>query len=307
MKSSIVVVGSSNTDMIIKLKRIPRAGETVIGDEFISAAGGKGANQAIAAARAGGQVSFVARLGRDTLGDKAIAGLIDAGIDVSHVSRDRRAASGVALIFVARNGENSIAVANGANSRLSPDHVNKARKLIAQTKVLLMQLETSLETVSAAARLAAAHGVFVILNPAPAGELPDSLLRHVSMLTPNESEAEILTGIQVNGITAAKKAADALRRRGVRTVVLTLGRRGALIADERGMRLIPGFKVKALDTTAAGDVFNGALAVALTEGRPLAQAVRMANAAAAISVTCWGAQPSAPTRRVINRFLNEQA
>jgi len=302
-KSNIVVVGSSNTDMIIKLKRIPRAGETVLGGEFMTAAGGKGANQAVAASRAGGQVSLIARVGRDTLGDQAIAGFVSDGVDVSHVARDRRLASGAALIFVARNGENSIAVASGANGRLSPADVKRARVLIAQTKVLLMQLETPLDTVRAAARLATSHGALVILNPAPARTLPNSLLCHVSILTPNESEAELLTGIRLNGIAAAEKAAGKLRRRGVQTVVLTLGARGALIADEQGTQLIPGFKVKAVDTTAAGDIFNGALAVALTEGQSLKQAVRVANAAAAISVTRWGAQPSAPTRRAIERFL----
>jgi len=302
-KPRIVVVGSSNTDMIIKLRRIPRPGETVLGGQFMTAAGGKGANQAVAAARAGGQVSLVARVGRDALGDQAIAGFVGDGVDVSHVSRDRRSASGAALIFVAQDGENSIAVAPGANGRLSPADVKRARARIAQAKALLMQLETPLDTIQAAARLAASHGTLVILNPAPACALPDSLLRQVSILTPNESEAELLTGIKQRGIAAAEKAAGQLRRRGVRTVVLTLGARGALIADERGSRLIPGFQVKAVDTTAAGDVFNGALAVALTEGRPLEQAVRLANAAAAICVTRLGAQPSAPTRKEIERFL----
>jgi ribokinase len=303
MKSNIVVLGSSNTDMIIKLKRIPRPGETVLGGEFLTAAGGKGANQAIAAARAGGQVSLIARVGRDTLGDQAIAGFVVAGIDVSHVARDRRSASGAALIFVGRNGENCIAVASGANARLSPGDVKRASALITRAKVLLVQLETPLDTVGAAARLAASHGTLVILNPAPARTLSDSLLRQVSILTPNESEAELLTGIRLNGIAAAEKAAVRLHRRGVQTVVLTLGARGALIANGHGTRLVHGFKVKAVDTTAAGDIFNGAFAVALTEGRSLEDAVRIANAAAAISVTRWGAQPSAPTQRTIEKFL----
>jgi ribokinase len=303
LKSNIVVVGSSNTDMIIKLKRIPRAGETVLGGEFLTAAGGKGANQAVAAARAGGRVSLIARVGRDAMGDQAVAGFGDAGINVSHVTRDRRLPSGAALIFVGRNGENSIAVASGANARLSPANIKSARALIARAKVLLMQLETPLDTVHAAARLAASHGALVLLSPAPARSLPNSLPRHVSILTPNESEAELLTGIRLNGIAAAEKAVNKLRRCGVQRVVLTFGARGALIADEQGTRLSPGFKVKAVDTTSAGDIFNGVLAATLTEGRPLEQAVRLANAAAAISVTRWGAQPSAPTRRAIKRFL----
>ncbi len=308
MKTRIVVVGSSNTDFIIKLERIPRVGETLLGGEFFTAAGGKGANQAVAAARARGKVSLIARVGQDTLGDQAVAGFVQDRIDVTHITRDRDAASGAALIFVSRKGENSIAVAGGANNRLRPSDLTRARSVIAQAKVLLMQLETPLNTVATAARLAAMQGSIVILNPAPARSLPDALLRHVSILTPNETEAELLTGIkltgtQLNGSTAAARAVTKLRRRGVATVILTLGAAGALIANDEGTRLVPGFKVKAIDTTAAGDVFNGALAVALTENQSLDQAVHFANAAAAISVTRLGAQPSAPTRREIERFL----
>jgi ribokinase len=303
----IMVVGSSNTDMIIKLRRIPRPGETLMGGEFITAAGGKGANQAVAASRAGGKVSLIARIGRDNLGDQALAGLIKDRIDVSHVMRDSRHASGAALIFVADNGENSIAVAGGANGFLSPADIRRAGATIVRADVLLMQLETPLETVRAAARIAVAKGVTVILNPAPAQALPDDLLRHVSILTPNESEAELLTGIKLNSIAAAEKAAAKLRRRGVKIAVLTLGARGALIANDDGTRLIPGFRVKAVDTTAAGDVFNGVLAVALTEGRAIDDAVAMASAAAAISVTRWGAQPSAPKRAEILKFAKTRS
>lgn len=300
---SIAVVGSSNTDMIIQLERIPRPGETLLGGQFRTAAGGKGANQAVAAARAGGRVSLIARVGRDSLGDAAIAGFVTDGIDVSRITRDHRAASGAALIFVARNGENSIAVAGGANNLLSIADVRKARSTIVSAKVVLMQLETPSATIAAAARLAARSGALVILNPAPARPLSDELLRHVSVLTPNESEAEFLTGIKLNGIASAERVAAKLRRRGVHTVVLTLGARGALIANDAGTQLVKGFKVKAVDTTGAGDVFNGTLAVALIEGQPLEVAVRFANAAAAISVTRLGAQPSAPMRREVERFL----
>ncbi len=303
-KNSIVVVGSSNTDMIIKLDRIPRPGETILGGEFVTAAGGKGANQAVGAARAGGRVTFIARVGRDMFGDQAIAGFIKDGIDVRYVFRDPAAPSGVALIFVAKDGENSIAVAGGANSRLAPADVKKAAKAMAGASAVVMQLETPLETVQAAADLAARAGVRVILNPAPARPLPDRLLKKVSILTPNETEAELLTGIKVDSEAAAAKAADQLRGRGVGTVILTLGARGAFVADGTVEQLVPGFKVKAVDTTAAGDVFNGALAVALAEGQPLAEGVCFANAAAAISVTRLGAQPSAPTRREIERFLH---
>ena len=302
-KKTIIVVGSSNTDMIIQLDRIPRPGETILGGEFTSAAGGKGANQAVGAARAGGQVTFIARVGQDMFGDQAVAGFIKEGINTDHVLRDKSRPSGVALIFVAKDGENSIAVAGGANGELSPTDVGKAKNLFASAGMLVMQLETPLATVQAAADLAAKASVRVILNPAPARTLPDKLLKKVSIITPNETEAELLTGIKVDSEAAASKAADKLLTRGVKTVIITLGSRGAFVAGEGVRKLVPGFKVKAVDTTAAGDVFNGALAVALGEGRPVIEAVQFANAAAAISVTRLGAQPSAPARKQIELLM----
>jgi ribokinase len=303
----IVVVGSSNTDMIIKLDRIPRPGETILGGQFVIAAGGKGANQAVGAARAGGQVTFVARVGQDMFGDQAIAGFQADGINVDYVFRDRSAPSGVALIFVAQDGENSIAVASGANGRLSPADVRKAKPALAAASVLVMQLETPLDAVQVAAELAAKAGVRVILNPAPARPLPDELLQRVSILTPNETEAELLTGARVDSEATAARAADRLLAKGIPTVIVTLGARGAPVTTREGQELVPGFPVQAVDTTAAGDVFNGALAVALAEERPLADAVRFANAAAAISVTRLGAQPSAPMRKEILKFLKSRA
>jgi ribokinase len=302
-RPKILVIGSSNTDMIIKLDRIPQPGETILGGEFATAAGGKGANQAVAAARAGGDVTLVARVGQDMFGEKALAGFIQAGIHVQYVTRDPAAPSGVALIFVAKDGENSIAVAGGANGRLSPAEVNKAKGAIAGASAVLMQLETPVATVQAAAELAARAEVPVILNPAPARVLPDQLLKLVSILTPNETEAALLTGISVTDEATAARAAAELRARGVETVILTLGARGAFVATASTEELVSGFRVKAVDSTAAGDVFNGALAVALGEGRPLLEAVRFANAAAAISVTRLGAQPSAPERKEIESFL----
>ena len=306
-KKSIVVVGSSNTDMVIQLDHIPRPGETILGGRFVMAAGGKGANQAVAAARAGGDVTFVARVGRDMFGDNVLAGFQKDGIRVDHVLRDKASPSGVALIFVARDGENSIAVASGANGNLSPADVQKARRAIAAASVLVMQLETPLPTVQTAAEIAAQAGVPVILNPAPACPLPDELLKLVSILTPNETEAELLTGIQVTDDATAELAADRLLARGVKTVIITLGSRGALVAGDEFHGLVPGFEVKAVDTTAAGDVFNGALAVALARQQPLADAVRFANAAAAISVTRLGAQPSAPKRKEIKKLAGAAA
>jgi ribokinase len=303
-KPRILVVGSSNTDMIIKLDRIPRPGETILGGEFATAAGGKGANQAVAAARAGGDVTLVARVGRDMFGDKAVAGFRKDGIHVEHIIRDKEAPSGVALIFVAKDGENSIAVAGGANGLLSPAQVRKAARAIAGASAVVMQLETPLETVQAAAELAGKSGTAVILNPAPARALPDKLLKLVSILTPNESEAQLLTGVAITSEAAAAKAARKLQDRGVKTVIITMGARGAYVADGSAGRMVPGFRVKPVDATGAGDVFNGALAVALGERQTLIDAVRFANAAAAISVTRLGAQPSAPSRKEIDSLLS---
>lgn len=298
--NSVVVVGSSNTDMILRVARVPRPGETLLGGLFSTAAGGKGANQAVAAARAGGRVAFVARLGRDALGDEAMAGFKREGMTLSHVVRDKAHPSGVALIFVGADGENSIGVAGGANQQLSPKDVAAARGLIAGARVLLLQLETPLATVEAAAEIGSRAGIEVILNPAPAQALSNSLLRKITLLTPNETEASILTGIEVTDVASATLAARALQKRGARNVIVTLGANGALVATGEEAVWVQGFKVKAVDTTAAGDVFNGALAVRLAEGCPLGEAVRFAHAAAAISVTRPGAQPSIPTRREIN-------
>ncbi len=301
--NSVVVVGSSNTDMVLRVDHVPRPGETLLGGEFSTAPGGKGANQAVAAARAGGRVAFVARLGRDSLGDAALAAFSREGMDLSHVVRDGAHPSGVALIFVGADGENSIGVAGGANQRLSPGDIAAARGLLSKARVLLLQLETPLRTVEAAARIGRRAGVEVILNPAPAQPLPDTLLRNISILTPNETEASLLTGVAVTDDSSAERAARILMARGVRKVIVTLGAKGALVATADGVRLIPGFKVNAVDTTAAGDVFNGALAVRLAEGCPLPDAVRFAHAAAAISVTRRGAQPSIPARKQINALL----
>jgi ribokinase len=300
---SVLVVGSSNTDMAIKMDRLPKPGETILGGRFASASGGKGANQAVAAARAGGAVTFIARIGRDMFGDKAVAGFVADGISVDYVIRDQTNPSGVALIFVGRAGENSIAVASGSNGKLAPADLEKTRNAFHHADVLVLQLETPMKTVMAAAELAAETGLRVILNPAPAQCLPASLLRRVSVLTPNQSEAELLTGVTLKGGASAARAARELLSRGVQNVIITLGSRGACVAGKETCRMIPGYKVRAVDSTAAGDVFNGALAVALAAGKPLLEAACFANAAAAISVTRMGAQTSAPTRREIERMM----
>ena len=304
MGKRIVVVGSSNTDMIIKVPHVPVPGETIIGGKFSTAAGGKGANQAVAAARAGGDVTFIARLGDDMFGQQAKDGFVKDNINVDHVLTDKDAPSGVALIFVGEDGENSIAVASGANANLSPSDVQAASDAISSADILVMQLETPLETVLKAASIASKNGVKVILNPAPAQKLSDDILSHVSILTPNESEAELLTGIKVETERDVAAVADALMAKGIETVIVTMGPKGAFVATADSKEVIPGFSVKAVDATAAGDVFNGTLAVAVAEGRPLKEAVTFANAAAALSVTKLGAQPSAPTREEIDKFLN---
>ncbi|NOY42288.1 MAG: ribokinase [Planctomycetes bacterium] len=303
MASKIVIAGSSNTDMILQMDHIPIPGETILGGRFSMAAGGKGANQAVAAARAGGEVAFLARVGDDLFGRQAIEGFERDGIDTQHVTCDNKAPSGVALIFVADSGENSIGVASGANGALSPADVDTAKPCIESSNILVMQLETPLETVHHAAQVASAAGVPVILNPAPAQPLPDSLLRCVSILTPNESEAEQLTGIPVTDFLSATQAAEALRAKGVETIIITMGAQGAVMVGPKFQGAMPAFPIEPVDTTAAGDVFNGALAVAWSEGKPLTDTVRFACAAAALSATKLGAQPSAPTRQEIEQLL----
>ena len=300
---NILVVGSSNTDMIIRVPRIPKPGETILGGEFAMAQGGKGANQAVAAARAGGRVTFVARVGDDMFGTRSLENFEADGLDVRFLVRDRTASSGVALINVAPDGENAISVASGANAVLSEKDVAAAAEAFDSADILLVQLETPPETVRAAAGMARMRGLPVVLNPAPARPLDDELLACVSVLTPNASEAELLTGVAVSPEDGARRAARALRRRGPEVVVITLGERGCFASSGDFEGRVPPFPVRAVDTTAAGDVFNGALAVALAEGSGLADALRFASAAAALSVTRRGAQPSAPEREEIRRFL----
>ncbi len=294
MSQRIVVVGSSNTDMVVASRRLPAPGETVLGGTFLMAAGGKGANQAVAAARLGARVSLVARVGADMFGDRAIDGFEREGVGTRFVVRDPDAPSGVALILVDETGENLISVAPGANARLTVADVEAAREEIEAAAIVLLQLEVPLETVRHAARVARAAGALVILDPAPARELDAALLADVSILTPNESEAERLTGVPVTGDASAERAAGALRDRGVSTVALTLGSRGCYLLSAEHRARIEAPAVEAIDTTAAGDAFNGALAWQLARGAALPVAVATACRAAAVSVTRRGAQPSMP-------------
>ncbi|MGZ4962112.1 MAG: ribokinase [Limisphaerales bacterium] len=300
---SILVVGSSCTDMVIRVDRLPRVGETVLGGEFARTPGGKGANQAVGAVRAGGSVTFVGCIGLDEMGDKAVDGLKADGINMDYTVRTESAPSGVALIFVGPDGQNSIAVASGSNGKLTAADLKKSCKAFSDASVMLLQLETPLKTVESAAEIASESGARIILNPAPAQPLPASLLERLFLITPNEMEAELLTGVRVTDIGAAAKAAGILMAKGVKNVIITMGSAGAYVATKDINQMVPSFKVKAIDTVAAGDVFNGALAVALAEGKSMLESTRFANAAAAIAVTRPGAQASAPTRKEIEQML----
>lgn len=293
----IIVVGSSNTDMVIKTGAFPQPGETLLGGEFFMFPGGKGANQAVAAARLGGDVVFIAKVGNDVFGERARQQFSEEGIAVDHLLTDPDRPSGVALITVDAKGENTIVVAQGSNATLSPEDLARAQHDFRDPAVVLMQLEIPLPTVLHAAQIARSNQGFVILNPAPAQPLPPELLKLVNLITPNRTEAETLTGIPVNDVSSATQAAHKFRGMGIAAVVITLGREGAFVFDGNEARLVPTPSVTAIDSTAAGDVFNGALAVALAEGKTLFDAADYANRAAAISVTRMGAQSSAPYKK----------
>lgn len=295
----ITVIGSSNTDMVIKTSKLPIPGETILGGNFFMNAGGKGANQAVAAARLGGKVSFVAKTGDDIFGKQAKQVFESENINTDFIFTDPDNPSGVALITVDSKAENCIVVAPGANGNLSVHDIDKAREEILRSEIILMQLEIPLKTVIYAAGMAFAAGKKVILNPAPACALPDDLLQKLYIITPNETETELLTGIHVSDTISAEKAARVLHKKGIQIVIITLGSKGAFCFTSNGFATIPAPKAEAIDTTAAGDVFNGALAVAVAEGMELEKAVELANKAASISVTRLGAQSSAPYRKEI--------
>ncbi len=299
MSSRIVVVGSANTDLVVKVQDIPQIGETVIGGTFIQAQGGKGANQAVAAARLGGDVAFVARLGRDEFGQASVKAYQADHINTDYITWDEQEHSGVALILVNQRGDNLIAVASGANSRLSAEDVQAADRIIREADVLLVQLEIPLDAVQSAVHLARKHHIKVILNPAPAFQLPKTILNCIDYLTPNESELTKLTGLVTLPENSLK---DFFYKIGVPVMVVTLGARGALIIADGIEQMVPGYRVDAIDTVAAGDAFNGALAVAISRGDNIVDAIRFSNAAAAISVTRRGAQSSLPTLPEVKRF-----
>ncbi|CAH0997585.1 Ribokinase [Emticicia aquatica] len=300
MKQKIFIIGSSNTDMVIKSQKLPAPGETIIGGTFLMNPGGKGANQAVAAAKLGATVTFISKTGNDIFGKQAIQGFQREGINTDFVFTDLENPSGVALILVDAKGENSIAVASGANANLQITEVETAIQQITADDTVLLQLEIPIPTVEFSIKKCFEKGAKVILNPAPAQVLDESVFKYLDIITPNETEAELLTGIKVTDLSTAEQAALKFHEKGVKNVIITLGSRGAYLHNENVNRLIPSPIVDAMDTTAAGDVFNGALAVALSEGQDLEQSISFACRAAAISVTRMGAQASAPLRSEVN-------
>ena len=301
----LIVLGGVNADHILQVDSFPRPGETVKGHGYRVVSGGKGANQAVAAGRLGADVSLIACVGDDSFGKKSIKTFKQDGIKTDAVTMIPNTPTGIAIIYIDKNGENSIGTSPEANARLLPELVEPHLPLLNEADTVLMPLETPLSTIELVAKLAHKAGKNVVLNPAPAQPLPDSLFAKLTTITPNETEAEVLTGIKVETKKDAEKAATIFHKKGVTNVIITLGSKGAFISDKEGMRIIPGFNVTPTDTTAAGDVFNGALQTALLEGRSMDNSIRFAHAAAAITVTRLGAQPSIPTRSEVDAFLAE--
>lgn len=298
MAKKILVIGSSNTDMTVKSRKMPAPGETVTGGTLHMGPGGKGANQAVAAKRLGGDVSFVCKVGKDIFGDNALAGYEREGIDISRSMRSEQP-SGVALILVDESGENSISVAPGANDDITVADIRGMADFIKTFDYLILQLETPVESVLEAARIAHESGVYVILNPAPACPLPEEMFGYISLLTPNRSEISLLSGIEVSDDVTLRRAAAKLRSAGVGDLVVTLGSAGSLVFEGVSETMVPARKVNAVDTTAAGDTFCGGLCVGLSEGLSLVEAARFATAASALTVQKMGAQDSIPFRNQI--------
>lgn len=293
--SDVVVIGSLNMDLVVKAQRFPAAGETIAGDDFRLIPGGKGANQAVAAARLGAGVSMVGCVGGDPFGDTLRQNLTEQGVDVARVRVDESVSTGTAVIVVDESGENRIVIVAGANGRLSIDDVQAAEPAIKAARAVVLQFEIKLETVEQALKTAQSQGTPVILNPAPAYEVPEAFLHGVDYLVMNETESELLTGIPVANLEAAREAAQAALAKGVGVAIITLGAQGALVAHSPGTEHVPGHQVEVVDTTAAGDAFVGGLAASLAGGDGLHEALRLANAAGALAVTRFGAQTSLPS------------
>ena len=306
MNHSIVVVGSANIDMIAQVDQFPRPGETVGNATFSQAYGGKGANQAVAAARAGGHTTFITCVGQDTFGQAMMQNFAADGLITDYVLQEDDTPTGTAIILVNKQGENCIAVAPGANYHLTPDHIDASRIAISAADIVLLQLEIPLETVIYVVDLAKSLGKKVLLNPAPARLLDDDLLRKLHILVVNETEAELIAGQSVGSLEEVQQAAQVLLNKGPEIIVITLGAQGAYYATRREQKMVDAYTVQTIDTTAAGDVFCGALAAALSRSIKLGEAVKFASAAAALSTTRLGAQPSAPTEQAVRTFLSER-
>jgi ribokinase len=305
--SHIVVVGSLNMDLVVRVPKLPLPGETVLGGEFGTYPGGKGANQAVAAARLGARVSMIGRVGDDDFGQSLVENLKTEGIDVRHVSRDKHEATGIAMITVDENGQNSIAVASGANMQLQPDDVQNAWEELEDPDILVMPLEVPVPCLQRAAELAREANTKVVLNPAPARTLSDEFLQLVDVIVPNETETKILTGSGLTDSDDASSAGCVLQTRGIPQVVLTLGDRGALAFDGDADPIkISAHVVEVVDTTAAGDAFVGGLSVALAEGKSLPDSARFANAAGALATMVKGAQPAMPSRKAVLELLGNE-
>jgi ribokinase len=300
---SIVIIGSSNSDMVVRVPHIPSKGETVIGKSFDVLPGGKGANQAVAAARLGADINFIASIGSDSFGDKAIENFKKDSINIDSIIRPNTN-SGTAFIFVDDNGQNSIAVSPESNALLRPEHIENNATIISNASHVLAQLETPIETIIHASEISKREQVPFILNPAPAQELPDQLLSNTYILTPNETEASILSGIEVIDIESATLAANIILKKGVEIVIITMGANGCLYVDKSKSKHIKSYTVDVIDTTAAGDTFNGALVHLLAKGKSIDEAIQFANAASALSVTKFGAQPSAPYIQEVIEFMD---
>ncbi|MEG1403206.1 ribokinase [Bacteroides sp.] len=295
----IIVIGSSNIDMVVKTSHLPAPGETILGGEFLMNQGGKGANQAVAVKRLGGNLVFLTKLGDDVLGHQSLEYFKKEKINTQHITLDKNSASGVALISVDDHAENSIVVASGANMQLNEQDVDHVVEEMCAGDILLMQLEIPLQTVMYAAKKAFEKGVKVILNPAPACNLPKELFKYLYMITPNRIESEMLTGLKITTDADAEEAANKICAMGVKNVIITLGSKGCLIKEGSISYRVDAFRVKPIDTTAAGDTFNGALCVGLAENMDLQNAVLMASKASSIAVTRMGAQSSIPYREEI--------
>ena len=304
--SRIVVIGSINTDVVVRSSQLPSAGQTVMGHSFMTTGGGKGANQAVAAARLGADVSLIARIGSDAFGEMSIENFKKEKINIDNIYTDSDAPSGVAFIVVDDRGENIIVVAPGANATLNEKDIQDAEDVIERAGIVLFQLEIPMRTVAEGIRLAKKHNRIVMLNPAPAASIPEQVLHSVDIITPNQTEALTLTGIAVNDEVTAQQACDVLHDKGILTVIITMGEQGAYISSDSYKGLVPGFNAgKVVDTVAAGDTFCAGLAVAIEEGKSLQLAVQFANAAAALSVTKAGAQASIPVRTEVIKLLGD--